>query len=79
MSPSDFLKLPAYVAAPIAVMFSPAVLAAAQLIVAFAGDIVRQQWEMRPQEIRRLREQTPPENYEVRFLAVGVSQPPGGK
>ena len=42
MSPSDFLNLPPYVAALIAVMFSPAILATAQFIVAFAGDIVRQ-------------------------------------
>jgi len=42
MSPGDFLKLPSYVAALVVVMFSPALMAAAEFIVAFAGDLVRQ-------------------------------------
>ena len=42
MSPGDFLKLPPYVAALVVVMFSPAIMAAAEFIVAFAGDLVRQ-------------------------------------
>ena len=41
MSADDFLNLPRYVAAVIVVMFSPAIMAAAQFTVAFAGDIVR--------------------------------------
>jgi len=43
MSPGDFLKLPAYVAALVVVMFSPAIMAAAEFIVAFAGDLFRQE------------------------------------
>ena len=42
MSAGDFLDLPRYVAAVIAVMFWPAIWAAASFIVVFAGDIVRQ-------------------------------------
>jgi hypothetical protein len=42
MSPGDFLNLPRYVAALIAVMCWPAIWAAASFIVAFAGDIVHQ-------------------------------------
>jgi hypothetical protein len=41
MSPGDFLSLPPYVAAVIAVMFWPAIWAATSFIVSFAGDIVR--------------------------------------
>jgi hypothetical protein len=41
MSPGDFLNLPPYVAAVIAVMFWPAIWAATSLIAAFADDIVR--------------------------------------
>jgi hypothetical protein len=42
MSPSDVLNLPPYVAAVIAVMFWPAMWAAALFIVALTRDIVRQ-------------------------------------
>jgi hypothetical protein len=41
MSDVDFLNLPPYVAAVIAVMFWPAIWAAASFVGAFAGDIVR--------------------------------------
>jgi hypothetical protein len=41
MSPGDFLNLPPYVAAVIAVMFWPAIWAASSFVVSFAGDIVR--------------------------------------
>jgi hypothetical protein len=43
MSPSDFLNLQPYVAALIAAIFWPAIWAAVSFIVAFAGDIVRQE------------------------------------
>jgi hypothetical protein len=42
MSPGDFLNLPPYVAALIVVMLSPAIMAAAEFIVAFGGDMIRQ-------------------------------------
>jgi hypothetical protein len=42
MSPSDFLTLPPAIAALIAVMFWPAIWAAASFVGAFAGDIVHQ-------------------------------------
>jgi hypothetical protein len=41
MSPSEWLKLPSYVAALIVVMFWPAIMAAAEFITALAGDVVR--------------------------------------
>jgi hypothetical protein len=41
MSSGDFLNLPRYVAAVIAVMFWPAIWAATSFVVSFAGDIVR--------------------------------------
>jgi hypothetical protein len=41
MSAGDFLDLPRYVAAVIAVMFWPAIWAATSFFVAFAGDAVR--------------------------------------
>ena len=42
MSPSEFLQLPSYVAALIVVMFSPAILAAAEFIAALFRDLVRE-------------------------------------
>jgi hypothetical protein len=41
MSDVDFLNLPPYAATVIAVMFWPAIWAAASFVVAFAGDVVR--------------------------------------
>jgi hypothetical protein len=41
MSDVDFLNLPPYAAAVIAVMFWPAIWAVASFVMAFAGDVVR--------------------------------------